>query len=53
MREAFKNGASGYVIKRQIATDLALAVTQVLAGRTFISSPSKLDKVVRSQAQAR
>jgi len=37
--EAFKNGASGYVIKRRIATDLALAVTEVLAGRTFISSP--------------
>jgi DNA-binding NarL/FixJ family response regulator len=35
--EAFKNGASGYVIKRRIATDLALAVTEVLAGRTFIS----------------
>jgi DNA-binding NarL/FixJ family response regulator len=40
VREAFKNGASGYVIKRRIATDLALAVTEVLAGRTFISSPS-------------
>ena len=37
VREAFKNGASGYVIKRRIATDLALAVTEVLAGRTFIS----------------
>jgi len=35
--EAFKNGASGYVIKRRIATDLALAVTEVLAGRTFNS----------------
>lgn len=41
--EAFKNGASGYVIKRRIATDLALAVKEVLAGRTFISSPSTLD----------
>lgn len=30
VREAFKNGASGYVIKRRIATDLALAVTEVL-----------------------
>ena len=43
VREAFKNGASGYVIKRRIARDLALAVTEVLAGRTFISSPSTLD----------
>ena len=43
VREAFKNGASGYVIKSRIATDLVLAVTEVLAGRTFISSPSILD----------
>lgn len=48
VREAFKNGAYGYVIKRRIATDLALAVREVLAGRTFISSPSKLDKLVKS-----
>ena len=36
--EAFKHGASGYVVKRRMATDLTLAVTEVLAGRTFVSS---------------
>lgn len=42
VREAFKNGASGYVVKRRIATDLTLAVTEVLAGRTFVSPFSSL-----------
>lgn len=35
---AFKTGASGYVIKPRMATDLPLAVREVLAGRTFVSS---------------
>ena len=35
---AFTNGASGYVVKARIATDLVAAVTEVLAGRTFVSS---------------
>src|SRR5215467_14695665 len=35
VRAAFRNGASGYVVKSQIATDLSTAVTEVMAGRTF------------------
>jgi DNA-binding NarL/FixJ family response regulator len=37
-RAAFKNGATGYVVKSRMATDLRLAVKEVLAGRTFVSS---------------
>lgn len=46
VREAFKNGASGYVIKARIETDLVLAVTEVLAGRTFVSLSSKLNNAI-------
>jgi len=35
---AFKTGASGYVIKRRMASDLGRAVKEALAGRIFISS---------------
>jgi DNA-binding NarL/FixJ family response regulator len=35
---ALKSGASGYVIKRQMASDLRRAVEEALAGRIFISS---------------
>jgi DNA-binding NarL/FixJ family response regulator len=35
---ALKTGASGYVIKRQMASDLHRAVKEALAGRIFISS---------------
>ena len=35
---ALKTGASGYVIKRRMASDLQLAVKEALAGRIFISS---------------
>jgi len=38
VRAAFDNGASGYVVKARIATDLVVAVKEVLAGRTFVSS---------------
>jgi DNA-binding NarL/FixJ family response regulator len=38
VRASFENGASGYVLKARIGTDLAVAVTEVLAGRTFVSS---------------
>lgn len=38
VRASFENGASGYVLKARIATDLVVAVTEVLAGRTFVSS---------------
>jgi DNA-binding NarL/FixJ family response regulator len=35
---AFKSGAEGYVFKTRMATDLVLAIREVLAGRTFLSS---------------
>jgi DNA-binding NarL/FixJ family response regulator len=35
---ALKTGASGYVIKRRMASDLRCAVKEALAGRIFISS---------------
>jgi DNA-binding NarL/FixJ family response regulator len=38
VRASFANGASGYVLKKRIATDLVVAVAEVLAGRTFVSS---------------
>jgi DNA-binding NarL/FixJ family response regulator len=38
VRAAFKCGASGYVVKSRMATDLRIAVQEVLAGRTFVSS---------------
>jgi len=38
VRASFRSGASGYVVKSRIGTDLLPAVKEVLAGRTFISS---------------
>jgi len=35
---AFKSGAEGYVFKTRMAIDLVVAVKEVLAGRTFLSS---------------
>ncbi len=35
---AFDAGASGYVVKRQMASDLLTAIHEALEGRTFISS---------------
>ena len=35
---AFKSGAEGYVFKTRMAADLIVAVREVLAGRTFLSS---------------
>ncbi|MFL6228113.1 MAG: response regulator transcription factor [Pyrinomonadaceae bacterium] len=35
---ALKAGASGYVVKPRMASDLRAAVKEVLAGRTYISS---------------
>lgn len=37
VREALKTGASGYVIKTHMLSDLHTAVREVLAGRKFIS----------------
>jgi len=39
LQAALRAGASGYVIKRCLATDLSEAVKQVLAGHLFISGP--------------
>ena len=35
---AFKSGAVGYVFKTRMAADLVVAVKEVMAGRTFLSS---------------
>lgn len=35
---ALKAGASGYVVKPRMASDLRAAIMEVLAGRTYISS---------------
>jgi DNA-binding NarL/FixJ family response regulator len=35
---AFKSGAQGYVFKTRMAADLIVAVKEVLAGGTFLSS---------------
>jgi DNA-binding NarL/FixJ family response regulator len=37
--EAFRNGASGYVLKDSQASDLITAVREALAGRRYISPP--------------
>ncbi|HEY5838777.1 MAG TPA: response regulator transcription factor [Pyrinomonadaceae bacterium] len=38
MDAALKTGASGYVLKRRMASDLRPAIRDVLAGKTFVSS---------------
>jgi DNA-binding NarL/FixJ family response regulator len=38
VQAALKTGASGYVIKRQMVSDLRLAIKEALAGRIFIST---------------
>lgn len=38
VQAALKTGASGYVVKRQMGSDLRTAVKEALAGRIFISS---------------
>jgi DNA-binding NarL/FixJ family response regulator len=43
VRASFSSGASGYVIKSRIAADLIVAITEVLAGRTFLSPSSRFD----------
>ncbi len=37
VRAAFEAGGVGYVVKRQMATDLHVAIERALAGKTFIS----------------
>jgi DNA-binding NarL/FixJ family response regulator len=41
VRAAFDAGASAYVIKRRLASDLLQAVREALAGRTFTSSMAR------------
>jgi DNA-binding NarL/FixJ family response regulator len=38
VRAAFETGASGYVVKRQMGSDLQFAISESLAGRSFVSS---------------
>jgi len=38
VRAAFDTGATGYVVKRQMASDLHTAIEETLAGRTFVSA---------------
>ena len=44
VRAAFETGASAYVIKRQMASDLPIAMKETLAGRTYISPGCNLPK---------
>jgi DNA-binding NarL/FixJ family response regulator len=37
--EAFRNGASGYVLKESQASDLVTAVREVAAGKRYLSPP--------------
>jgi DNA-binding NarL/FixJ family response regulator len=39
VQAALNTGASGYVVKSRIASDLLTAVRDVLAGRKFVSPP--------------
>lgn len=48
VRAAFESGASCYVVKRKMATDLRLALNEALAGRTFISAGCELPADVRN-----
>jgi DNA-binding NarL/FixJ family response regulator len=38
VRAALKSGAEGYVVKAHMIADLPVAVREVMAGRTFLSS---------------
>jgi len=45
LHAALKTGASGYVIKRRMLTDLRSAIKAALAGETFVSSAlASMDK---------
>jgi DNA-binding NarL/FixJ family response regulator len=47
--EAFSSGASAYVTKRHLATDLVMAIRSVLLGNTFISTlvePPEVEGVI-------
>jgi DNA-binding NarL/FixJ family response regulator len=42
---AFSAGASGYVNKGRLSTDLIPAIHEVMLGRTFISVPTLMQRV--------
>ena len=42
VQAAMNTGASGYVVKSRIASDLLIAIREVLAGHTFVSPPLSL-----------
>ena len=42
-REALARGALGYVVKSRLATDLLVAIKEVLAGRSFVSPSISLE----------
>lgn len=43
VRGSFEMGASGYVVKPRLASDLTQAIREALAGRSFISPPLTLN----------
>lgn len=47
VEESFAAGAVGYVVKSRLATDLPVAVREVLLGRTFVSAITPLTRPVR------
>jgi DNA-binding NarL/FixJ family response regulator len=47
VQAGFAAGATGYVIKSRLVTDLPLALREVLAGRCFISPSISLGHVVK------
>ena len=44
VQAAFAAGASGYVIKSRLVSDLPLALREVLAGRSFVSPTDSRDQ---------
>ena len=44
-REALATGALGYVVKPRLATDLRVAIKEVLAGHSFVSPSIPLEDV--------
>ena len=45
-REALASGALGYVDKSSVATDLAFAINEALAGRAFVSPSIPLEEAI-------
>ena len=51
-RAALATGASGYVVKFRLASDLLPALKESLAGRTFVSPSIRMDPAVTQDAGA-